>query len=718
MPYKNNMKIRHYCVKCLIAIAIFAIAATNLFCYNTGDYRTKWGGNFETLELWECYNGIGWIDATQLPSSPFVNTIYISNQTVTMNSSMIIEGGLVIVGTLQLASGATLTINPSVNCEIGVIETYSGSKLINNGFITANSSSSSLKVHGGILENNGIITSSAPNNCNVYINSNGRINFGNRGSITGNCSFTTNYGSTIATSNPQGLDGSFSCSGTISYINPYLIFNGSEPQITGMKLPEQVLGIDFNNPAGISLSRNIKLVNTALVHSGTTLSFGMSVIDEAWWGSGTFSMEDSSSIATANPDGFSSTGKTGSVQVYTRYYNSTGNYIFNGTVHQQTGNFNPTPTSYTVNDIIFDNPAGVTLTNPITVVSTMELLEGDINYESQLQGVDGFYSPDVKKTVIPQNGTLMYNFLADLQPFQNNGEFVTLKWFLKGNFNGAKKVTFNWSEENDNYCNWSVHNFPKVYLSNSDEPLNTIWNPAHPREISFIAHSFPNAKEDLYYYIGKGTDDTLPVTLSTFTATQSGVSTVKITWATQSETNIRGYNIYRSTQADLNTAINLNYLIPATNSSQLQIYTYTDRVASNNIYYYWLEVVDYDGYNSFYGPAIVEVDDNGNQTPPLSVKAGFYSSSPNPFDSHTKIFYGIPSKSPVLMQVYNIKGQKIRTLVNETKEIGNFDLFWDGRDENGNLLANGNYILYLVASGNSWTKKNNYLTLIQYHTPV
>jgi flagellar hook assembly protein FlgD len=41
------------------------------------------------------------------------------------------------------------------------------------------------------------------------------------------------------------------------------------------------------------------------------------------------------------------------------------------------------------------------------------------------------------------------------------------------------------------------------------------------------------------------------------------------------------------------------------------------------------------------------------------------------------------------MQVYNIKGQKIRTLVKETNEIGNFVLFWDGREENGNLLANG-----------------------------
>ena len=608
MSDSKNTRAKINSIKRVVILALLALVATNLFCYNTGDYRTKWGGNFEDINLWECYNGSGWINASQLPSSPFANTIYINTQNIAMHTSMIIEGGLVITGTLQLYSGIEVTINKDANCEIGAIQIYSASKLINNGEVkTGNSNSSIVVMDGGTLENNGLISASdASQSCQVTVNSNGKITFGSQGSITGNCSFTANYGSTIATS---------------------------------------------------------------------------------------------------NPDGFYSTGNKGSVQVGTRTYNSKGKYIFNGTVHQQTGNFNSTPTSYTVNDIIFDNPAGITLTNPITVVSNMELLEGDINYESQPQRVDGFYSPDVKKTVIPKNGTLMYNFLADLQPFQNNGEFVTLKWFLKGNFNGAKKVTFYWDENEDDNCNWNIHNFPKVYLSNSDKPLNTIWNPAHPEEISFIAHNFSNAKENLYYFMGKERDDTLLVIIISFIATHSGVSTVKITWATQSEINIRGYYIYRSTQADLNTAINLNYLIPATNSSQLQIYTYTDQVPANNIYYYWLEVVDWDGYNSFYGPAIVEVDDNGNQTPPLSVKAGFYSFSPNPFDSRTKIFYGIPSRSHVLMQVYNIKGQYVRTLVNEIKDSGNFDLFWDGRDENGNLLANGNYILHLVASGNSWTKK-------------
>ncbi|MEN6445820.1 MAG: FlgD immunoglobulin-like domain containing protein [Candidatus Cloacimonas sp.] len=692
-------------IKWLLVVAIIVLATPNLFSFNTGDYRTKWGGNFEDLNLWEYYNGSQWVNATQLPSSPFTSTIYIAGQNITMHSSMTIQGGLVISGTLQLVSGATLIINESVDCKIGRIETYNGSKLTINGQVTANTSNSSVVVNEGIVEVNGIINSLPPNNCNVYVNSNGKIIFGSQGSITGNCSFSNNYGSIIATANPSGLDGSLNCSGSITYNSLYLIYNGTEPQITGLKMPNQVLGIDFNNPAGISLSRNITLVNTATVYSETSLDFGLFIITSAWTGSGTFSMADNSTIATANQDGFSSTGNTGSVQVGARNYNSTGNYIFNGSTPQSTGNFNPTPTSYTVNDIVIDNPAGITFTNPITVVSTMELIEGNINNSILPDGIDGFYSPDVKKVTISKNGTLMYNFMAESLPFQNNNAFVNRKWILKGNFNGTKIITLNWNEDEDNGLNWNVHNFPKLYLSNSDEPLNTIWNPAKPREISFMAHNFPNNRDDAYYYIGRGTDDTLPVTLSSFIASQSGMSSVKITWITQSETNVMGFNILRSNQSNLDSAINLGYLTPATNTSQLRIYQYTDQVLTTGIYYYWLEIVDFNGTNSFYGPAIVEIQNTGSQSPSIPVLEGFHSIAPNPLDSDAKIFFGVPSKSVALIQVYNIKGQRVKTILNETKDSGNFSVQWDARDDRGNLLANGNYILSLNASGKVWTKK-------------
>ena len=69
----------------------------------------------------------------------------------------------------------------------------------------------------------------------------------------------------------------------------------------------------------------------------------------------------------------------------------------------------------------------------------MKLLNGDLSYNILPQGVDGYYSPDVQKVSIDKNGTLMYNFMAESLPFQNNNAFVNRKWILKGNFNGTKR---------------------------------------------------------------------------------------------------------------------------------------------------------------------------------------------------------------------------------------------------------------------------------------
>jgi len=60
------------------------------------------------------------------------------------------------------------------------------------------------------------------------------------------------------------------------------------------------------------------------------------------------------------------------------------------------------------------------------------------------------------------------------------------------------------------------------------------------------------------------TEQTLPVELSSFTATQSGMNSVRLLWVTQSETNVYGFKIYKSNQEELSQAQMLNVLIDAT----------------------------------------------------------------------------------------------------------------------------------------------------------
>jgi len=69
--------------------------------------------------------------------------------------------------------------------------------------------------------------------------------------------------------------------------------------------------------------------------------------------------------------------------------------------------------------------------------------------------------------------------------------------------------------------------------------------------------------------------------------------------------------------------------------------------------------------------------------------------SPNPFNPETKINFAIAEKSSVLLEIYNIRGQKIRTLINEIKEPGLYDMIWNGDDDYGSPAASGIYFYKL-----------------------
>jgi len=72
---------------------------------------------------------------------------------------------------------------------------------------------------------------------------------------------------------------------------------------------------------------------------------------------------------------------------------------------------------------------------------------------------------------------------------------------------------------------------------------------------------------------------------------------------------------------------------------------------------------------------------------------------PNPFNPTTTIEFAIPVAGNVELVIYNINGQKVRTLVNETKDAGFFHMTWDGRNDLGETVSSGIY-LYRLVSGN------------------
>ncbi len=70
---------------------------------------------------------------------------------------------------------------------------------------------------------------------------------------------------------------------------------------------------------------------------------------------------------------------------------------------------------------------------------------------------------------------------------------------------------------------------------------------------------------------------------------------------------------------------------------------------------------------------------------------------PNPFNPATAIAYELTAPGLVSLIVYNLTGQKIRTLVNEAKPAGEYTALWDGRDDAGNSLSSGTYFYQLQA---------------------
>ncbi len=72
---------------------------------------------------------------------------------------------------------------------------------------------------------------------------------------------------------------------------------------------------------------------------------------------------------------------------------------------------------------------------------------------------------------------------------------------------------------------------------------------------------------------------------------------------------------------------------------------------------------------------------------------------PNPFNPATTIEYRLPETERVVLDIYNIKGQLVRTLVNQTQNSGSHRVKWDGKDTFGNLVASGVYI-YTIRTKN------------------
>ncbi len=200
---------------------------------------------------------------------------------------------------------------------------------------------------------------------------------------------------------------------------------------------------------------------------------------------------------------------------------------------------------------------------------------------------------------------------------------------------------------------------------------------------------------------------TLPVELSSFTAMPTAEYFVRLNWVTQSETGVSGFRIYRGIENELASATNMNVFIEATNTASTQAYTYVDNeLDGDGTYYYWLENIDLDGSNRYYGPVVATVDQNGDgNIPPVEMRTGIEKIYPNPFNPQTNIRFSLKNDAPVEVVIFNLRGQKVRNLLSAQKTAGFHNIEWNGLDNSGMPCSSGVYTVSVKIGKDVFTRQ-------------
>ena len=82
-----------------------------------------------------------------------------------------------------------------------------------------------------------------------------------------------------------------------------------------------------------------------------------------------------------------------------------------------------------------------------------------------------------------------------------------------------------------------------------------------------------------------------------------------------------------------------------------------------------------------------------------------HPNAPNPFNASTLIAYRLAASGPVRLEIYNLLGQPVRTLVDRTQTAGAYQVIWNARDRRGAAVAAGIYLTRLTFPGGVQTRR-------------
>jgi len=193
------------------------------------------------------------------------------------------------------------------------------------------------------------------------------------------------------------------------------------------------------------------------------------------------------------------------------------------------------------------------------------------------------------------------------------------------------------------------------------------------------------AANNLDKYVYKMDISALSVELTNFTAKINKTGNIQLNWTTATEIDNYGFDIERKLIKSGNWN-KIGFVQGSGNSNSTKNYSFTDKDTSDAGYSYRLKQIDNSGKYKYTNEVAVVINS------PSRFLLG--QNFPNPFNPTTTIKYSIPASGYVSLKVYDIIGNEVAKLVDETKPAGNYQIDFDA-----SMLNSGIYF-YKMQSGN------------------
>lgn len=176
----------------------------------------------------------------------------------------------------------------------------------------------------------------------------------------------------------------------------------------------------------------------------------------------------------------------------------------------------------------------------------------------------------------------------------------------------------------------------------------------------------------------------VPVELTSFTAAFVGKD-IKLQWNTATELNNRGFEIQRSINGS--DFASIAFVQGNGTSTVTRDYSFVDRNVETRVNYaYRLKQIDFNGNYQF-----SKVVNLGFALP---LEFSLEQNYPNPFNPSTNVVFAVPVKSDITLEVFNLIGQKVATLLQGSVEAGQHTAKFDASS-----LSSGIFIVKLQATG-------------------